>query len=138
VLGRKLAEGFIPAWEAGPEGEDEESIEKMRSLSKVVVSDSLDASPWEGAVIRGGDLTEIVTDLRAQPGGDLIAYGGSTLVTSLIARELLDELHLFVNPTAIGGGLPVFPPDTRRRFRTVAARTFDCGITVVHLEPLRT
>ncbi len=27
VLGRKLAEGFIPAWEAGPEGEDQASID---------------------------------------------------------------------------------------------------------------
>ena len=27
VLGRKLAEGFIPAWAAGPPGEDQASID---------------------------------------------------------------------------------------------------------------
>jgi len=31
VLGRKLAEGFIPAWAAGPEGEDQESIDWMNT-----------------------------------------------------------------------------------------------------------
>jgi dihydrofolate reductase len=39
----------------------------------------------------------------------LIAYGGGTLVSSRIAGGLLDELHLFVNPTATGAGMPVFP-----------------------------
>ena len=38
VLGRRLAEGFIPAWAAGPEGEDKESIDKMNKRPKVVFS----------------------------------------------------------------------------------------------------
>ncbi|MFJ6216979.1 dihydrofolate reductase family protein [Streptomyces sp. NPDC092296] len=74
----------------------------------------------------------------AQPGGDIIAYGGGTLVSELIAQDLLDELHLFVNPTALGSGRPVFP-DTgaRRRFRLVSAHPFACGITALHLAPER-
>ncbi len=58
-------------------------------------------------------------------------------MSSLIAEGLLDELHLFVNPVAIGGGMPVFPRDTRRRFRLVTARPFECGITALHFEPER-
>ncbi len=137
VLGRRLAEGFIPHWAAGPEGEDQASIDWMNGTPKVVVSNTLAESPWENAVVAGGDLAEIVHKLKAQPGGDMIAYGGGTLVSSLIAGDLLDELHLFVNPTSIGGGMPVFPRDTRRRFRLVSVRPFDCGITALHLEPQR-
>ena len=137
VLGRKLAEGFIPAWAAGPEGEDQASIDWMNDTPKVVISNSLTASPWDNAVVAGGDLTETVTELKARPGGDLIAYGGSALVSSLLAEELVDELHLFVNPTAIGGGLPVFPGGAHRRLRLVTARPFDCGITALHYEPDR-
>lgn len=49
------------------------------------------------------------------------------------AEDLLDELHLFVDPTAIGTGLPVFGDTAaRRRFRLVEARAFDCGITALH------
>ena len=138
VLGRKLAEGFIPAWASRPEGEDEASIDWMNNTPKVVISNSLTESPWENAVVAGGDLAETVTKLKAQPGGDMIAYGGSTLVTDLAAKGLLDELHLFVNPTAIGAGLPVFANlDAHQRLRLVSAQPFDCGIVGLHYEPER-
>ncbi|MFB4273773.1 MULTISPECIES: dihydrofolate reductase family protein [unclassified Nonomuraea] len=138
VLGRKLAEGFIPAWASEPEHETKESIDWMNNTPKVVVSNTLTESPWANATVAGGDLTEIVNRLKAQPGGDLIAYGGGTFVSNLIAKGLLDELHLFVNPTAIGAGMPVFPKlDTNQRLRLVAARAFECGITALHYEPER-
>ncbi|MER5770997.1 dihydrofolate reductase family protein [Streptomyces sp. NPDC001985] len=138
VLGRKLAEGFIPTWAAGPEGEPREAVDKMNNTPKVVISRSLTESPWENTAVAGGDLAETVRRLKEQPGGDIITYGGATLVPELIARGLLDELHLFVNPTAIGAGLPVFG-DTGglQRFRLVEARQFDCGITGLHFEPKR-
>jgi dihydrofolate reductase len=114
VLGRKLAEGFIPAWAAmtPDSGETQESIDWMNNTPKVVISNSLTESPWANAVVAGGDLAENINKLKAEPGGDLITYGGSTLVQDLIAKGLLDELHLFVNPAAIGTGLPV--PQRRR------------------------
>ena len=110
----------------------------MNNTPKVVISNTLTESPWENAVVAGGDLAETVNRLKAQPGGDMIAYGGGTLVRDLIAKGLLDELHLFVNPTAIGAGMPVFADlGAHQRLRLVAARPFDCGITALHLEPTR-
>ncbi|MET7339533.1 dihydrofolate reductase family protein [Nonomuraea sp. NPDC005650] len=138
VLGRRLAEGFIPTWAAGPEGEDKESIDKMNNTPKVVISNTLTESPWDNAVVAGGDLAEIVNGLKARPGGDMIAYGGGTLVSSLIAQDLLDELHLFVNPVAIGAGMPVFGEGgDYKRLRLITARPFDCGITALRYEPKR-
>jgi dihydrofolate reductase len=136
VLGRKLAEGFIPAWAAGPPGEDQASIDWMNNTPKVVISNSLSESPWDNATVAGGDLAETVNRLKAEPDGDMIAYCGSTLVSDLIANGLLDELHLFVNPTAIGAGLPVFPNrGAYQRLRLVGAHPFECGITALHFEP---
>ncbi len=135
VLGRRLAEGFIPAWAARPEGESEAAIDWMNDTPKVVISDTLRVSPWEGVTVRGGDLAQIVGELKAQAGGDLIAYGGGTLVRSLIAAGLLDELHLFVNPTAIGDGIPVFGRGSHQSMRLVSATPFACGITALQLVP---
>jgi dihydrofolate reductase len=136
VLGRKLAEGFIPAWEAGPPGEDQASIDMMNNTPRVVISDSLTESPWRNAVIAGGDLADTINGLKADSGGDMITCGGGTLARGLIAEGLLDELHLFVNPAALGTGMPVFPDlGTQQPLRLVTARQFDCGITALHLEP---
>jgi len=65
-----------------------------------------------------------------------IAYGGSTLVRDLISKGLLDELHLFVNPTAIGAGLPVFP-GIYSQLQLVTARPFECGVTALQYLPKR-
>lgn len=138
VLGRKLAEGFIPAWESGPEGEDQASIDKMNDTPKLVISNSLTESPWKNATVTGGDLTEIVNDLKGKPGGDIMVAGGGTLVRGLIAEGLLDEFHLFVNSAALGDGMPVFPRlDANQQLRLVHAQQFDCGIVGLHLEPVR-
>ncbi|QYC39116.1 hypothetical protein Nocox_07455 [Nonomuraea coxensis DSM 45129] len=135
VLGRRLAEGFIPAWAAGPPGEDKESIDWMNRTPKTVISRTLKESPWENATVAGGDLAETISELKARPGGDLVVYGGGTLVASLAGADLIDEYHLLVNPTAIGGGMPVFPG--RRELRLVSARPFGCGITGMHYEPAK-
>jgi dihydrofolate reductase len=138
VLGRKLAGQFIPYWGSRPEGEPKAAVDWINDTPKVVISDTLTESPWENAAVAGGDLAETVNRLKAQPGGDMIVYGGATLVSSLIGKGLLDELHLFVNPTAIGAGLPVFPNlGAYQQLRLVAARRFDCGITGLHFEPER-
>lgn len=60
--------------------------------------------------------------------------GGGTLVRDLIARDL----HLFVNPTAYGDGMPVFPNmGKNQRLHLVTARPFECGVTELHLRPKR-
>ncbi len=105
LLGRKLAQGFIPHWEANPElpGAD-----KINASSKVVFTRTLDTAPWENTRLAKGDLPTEINALKSQPGGDLIVYGGGQFVASLIKEGLIDESHLFINPTAIGNGMAIF------------------------------
>jgi dihydrofolate reductase len=138
VLGRKLAEGFIPAWESGPPGEDQESIDQMNNTPKVVISNSLTESPWKNATVVGGDPAEAVNELKAASGGDIMVAGGGTIARELIAKGVLDELHLFVNPVAVGAGMPVFPRvEGNLPLRVVHSQQFECGIIGLHLEPVR-
>jgi dihydrofolate reductase len=45
---------------------------------------------------------------------------------------LIDEYHLFVNPVALGKGMPIFSELSENlNLRFVEARGFECG--VVHL-----
>ncbi|MEI2691190.1 MAG: dihydrofolate reductase family protein [Anaerolineae bacterium] len=64
--------------------------------------------------------------------GDIIAYGGATFVSALIRHDLIDEYHLFVNPAALGTGLPIFKAlDAPRAFVFEATKAFPCGIVLV-------
>ncbi|MEV6362939.1 dihydrofolate reductase family protein [Nocardia asteroides] len=138
VLGRKLAEGFIPHWAAQPEHETQEAIDTMNKTPKVVISRTVTESPWDNTVVVA-DAAATIRELKARPGGDIIAYGGGELVASLIAQGLFDELNLFVNPTAIGAGLPVFAATgTNQQFVLESATRFDCGVVGLRYVPAAT
>lgn len=130
LLGRRLAQGFIPHWLAHP---DMEGAEKVNNAQKVVFTQSLDTSPWKNTRLAKGDLTAEVNELKNGPGGDLIVYGGGAFVSALIEANLIDEYHLFVNPSAIRKGMPIFAGlGTNRSLTLQQAKPFDCGIVALH------
>lgn len=135
VLGRKLAEGFIPHWASHPELE---GAEKFNTTAKVIFTKTLEKSEWANTVLAKGDLVEEITRLKQQDGNDIIAYGGATFVSSLIKHGLIDEYHLFINPAAIGNGLSIFKElDGKQKLALVKSTAFYCGIVVLHYELIR-
>ena len=131
VLGRKLAQGFIPHWASHPE---QEGADVFNAAAKVVFTKTIETSPWANTVLAKGDLAEEITNLKAQDGKDMNVYGGATFVSALIEQGLIDELHLFINPVTIGSGLSIFG---KQSLKLVKATAFDCGIVVLHYEPQR-
>lgn len=135
VLGRKLAQGFIPHWATNPE---EEGAEKINNSRKVVFTKALNKSEWDNTVLAKGNLVDEITKLKKQDGKDIIAYGGATFVSALIKHGLIDEFHLFINPTAIGTGITIFKElDSKQSLKCVKSTSFDCGIVVLCYEPKR-
>lgn len=134
LLGRKLAEGFIDAWQANidiPEMAD--FAHKMIDSPKIVFSNTMKTCNWINTEIAQRELVDEVTALKNKPGGDIIAYGGASFVGSLIEHGLIDEFHLFINPVAIGSGMPIFNKlESYQKLNLVKVTGFDCGITVLH------
>lgn len=138
VLGRKLAQGFIPYWAgvaANPDHEEFTAGVKFTETLKVVFTRTLDESEWDKTVLARGDLVDEINKLKNQAGQDIIAYGGATFVSALIKHGLIDEFHLFINPAAIGSGMPIFKElDGKQDLTLVKSRPFDCGIVVLNYE----
>jgi dihydrofolate reductase len=130
LLGRKLAEGFIPHWASKPEGEDPVFAEKLNQTKKVVFSTTLEKSKWPNTILATTNIVNEVEKLKTEQGKDMIAYGGGQFVSSLIQNNLIDDLHLYVNPTAIGSGMRVFA--SRTPLTLIKATQFNCGITVLN------
>lgn len=141
VLGRKLAEGFIPHWAgvaADPQNPEHAAGQKFAGTHKVVFTKTLEESGWANTVLAKGDLVDEITALKNQTGQDIIVYGGATFVSALIKHGLIDEYHLFVNPVAIGSGLPIFQAlDSRLDLTLAKATSFACGIVVLQYEAKR-
>jgi len=132
ILGRKLAQGFIPYWASKPEGEDELGVDKINNTPKVVFTKTLDKCDWDNTVLAKGDLVEEISKLKKQEGRDIIVYGGATFVSDLIKHNLIDEYYLFLNPTAIGKGMTIFNDiDDTLHLSLVKSSSFDCGVVVL-------
>ena len=138
ILGRKLAEGFIPHWTnvvKNPEDPEFAGGVKYTTTPKIVFSKTLDNSIWDNTKIANGELVEEITKLKNQEGNDIIVYGGGTFVSALIKNQLIDEFHLFVNPSAIGDGMPIFKNlESMQNLTLATAIKFDCGIVVLKYE----
>ena len=141
LLGRKLAEGFIPHWAgvaSGPDNPEVESGRKFTETPKVVFTRTLEnsdpiVSEWTNTELAKGNLADEVNSLKQKGGKDIIAYGGAELVSDLIKEDLIDEYHLFVNPTALGEGMSIFRQRTGLKF--VTSQAFGCGITLMKFKP---
>ena len=135
LIGRKMAKDFIDAWiarAADPETADF-FTHKMNDTPKLVFSRTLQHLDWKDASLAKGDLVTTVTDLKNQPGGDLIVYGGADFVSSLIEHGLIDDLYLFINPASIVHGLTIFKE--RHDLKLIRSQGFECGVVVLHYQP---
>lgn len=137
LLGRKLAEGFIPYWtESLNSDSPADGADVFVNTPKVVFTKTLHECPWERTNLAKGELREEIQALKQLNGKDMIAYGGARFLSALIENNLIDELHLFVNPTAIGKGLPIFHQlQQNQAYSLVQSRSFECGIVVLTYQP---
>jgi len=144
VLGRKLAQGFIPHWAnvaANADDPEQAAGKKYTDSHKVVFTKTLDEldiaiKGWSNTVLANGNLVEEINQLKQLKGKDIIAYGGGTFVSALIKHRLIDEFHLFINPTAIGKGMAIFNElDSNQKLKLVKSTSFACGIVVLNYVP---
>lgn len=117
VQGRKVYETMEGFWPAARF--DETLPDYLREYGhiwsdapKVLVSRTRTEAGHHTRVIGGeGALAQLAT-LREESEGD-IGVGGATLASHLMRAGLLDELLLFVHPTILGRGRPLFDGEER-------------------------
>jgi dihydrofolate reductase len=136
LLSRKMAtEGFIDHWAKVAKAIDNPQSGFANSINeahKVVFTKTLDHPEWPDTVLARGELKEEVNKLKSKPGKNLIAYGGASFASSLIAAGLVDEFHLIVNPVAIGSGLSIFNKIiTPLPLSLIDSTAYPSGVTVL-------
>jgi dihydrofolate reductase len=120
LLGRVTYEGFAAAWPSreGP------FADKLNNDPKYVVSTTLKNPSWQNTTVISENVAEEIGKLKASTQGTILVAGSGTLVATLLAHDLVDELRLMVFPTILGRGKRAFPEGIDRlKFRLVEART---------------
>jgi dihydrofolate reductase len=103
LLGRRTYEAFARDWPQITDPNDP-FTERMNSLPKYVMSNTLANGAWNPTTVFRGDPAQTVAALKAQPGRELQIHGSARLGNALLSAGLVDTLRLVVAPTVIGSG----------------------------------
>jgi class 3 adenylate cyclase/dihydrofolate reductase len=134
LMGRVTYEIFAAFWPTAPR--DEGFADRMNSIPKYVVSGSLRTTAWQNTTIIGRNPVEAIIELKRQPGGDIMLYGSSELLNSLVGRGVIDEYRLMVFPVVLGSGKRLFQESTdTTHLELVDTTTFESGVTVLTYRP---
>ena len=108
LVGKTTYQVFAMIWP--PRVDEEPYAAKIQSMAKYVASTTLAASDvtWENSQLLDGDVADAVAKLKAEDGGDIVVYGGPTLIHTLLEAGLVDEYRIMVHPTLLGKGRGVF------------------------------
>jgi dihydrofolate reductase len=78
----------------------------------------------------GGDVAELVKELKSKEGGTIYIEGGGELIRELRNHNLIDEYIISVIPAFVGEGVPLFLPSSRVKveLELVSSRRFESGL----------
>ncbi len=128
LLGRVNAEGFLGFWPtvigmAGADPRDEAFAQWLVDTEKVVLSSTLGAAPWERTTVVDKPTAEVVADLRAADGGDILVLSSASVIKALLAADQVDRLALTIFPVFLGGGPRLFDDGLPTGQWTLASQT---------------
>ena len=130
LLGRKTYEGFADFWPQ--QSADTPGAAHMNNTPKLVASTTLKSVEWQNSTLIEGNVAEVLTRLKAEPGKDIGITGSITLVRSLLRDGVLDELTLLVHPIVIGKGMRLFDEmDEQIPLTLTDSRTLSTGVMVL-------
>jgi dihydrofolate reductase len=134
LYGRRMYEVLV-AWETLDLADQRPFIrdyaEIWRAANKIVYSTTLrEVSSARTRIERAFD-PEAVRQMKASAGFDF-SIGGPNLAAKAIEAGLVDEFHLFLAPTVVGGGTRALPDDVRVELALLDERHFGNGVVHLH------
>jgi dihydrofolate reductase len=134
LYGRRLYE-IMEVWDTldtshePPEMRD--YAEQWRGADKVVYSSSLaEVTTSRTRLERTFDADAVRALVRGAETD--VAIGGPTLAAHAFAADLVDDVHLFLNPVLVGGGTRALPDDVSLQLELVDEHRFANGVIHLH------
>jgi len=126
LLGRRTYEEFAAFWPN--QADDVPLAPEINGVQKLVASTTLDSVDWQNSELFGGNVADDLRRRKDEPGTDISITGSPTLVRSLLAAGVLDELRLLVHPIVVGHGKRLFGDGATVPLRLASSRTLETGV----------
>src|SRR5689334_4751500 len=125
LLGRVTYEMFAGYWPTLKNNEFGVA-DKLNSAPKYVVSTTLQKADWNNSTQLKS--IEELRKLKQQPGGRIGIIGSAKLVHSLLAADLIDEIHVLMHPIVLGKGVRLFPDGYHSPMKLADSKILSNGV----------
>lgn len=133
LYGRRMYE-VLEVWETMDVASEPDVIRDYaalwRAADKIVYSTTLSAPRTARTRVERTFDADAIRALKATAAKDL-TIGGPTLAAAAFAAGLVDEVHEWVNPVIVGGGLRALP-EMRVDLELLGERRFENGAVHLH------
>jgi dihydrofolate reductase len=109
LLGRKTYEIFAAYW---PFATDVPGADVLNAARKYVATTTLESADWNNSTVLRGDIVPQIAALKEEDGPEIQVHGSSNLIQTLLANDMVDEIHVMIYPVVVGGGKRLFGDGT--------------------------
>jgi dihydrofolate reductase len=133
LLGRRSYEIFHDTWAAADASQP--AVAAMNTMRKYVVTSSDAPLPWANSHRVDGRLSSSVGQLRRRIAGDLVVFGGGSLLRGLAEHDLVDQYRLLLFPVVLGAGKRLFDEHGQHAAFALAASTVTSrGVVILNYD----
>jgi dihydrofolate reductase len=143
LVGRVLYQGFEQFWPTVPENpksrpELVEFAHWMADTPKVIFSNTLKEVKWKNSSLAKADPATTVHQMKKEPGGDMVIFGGASLAAHFAKNNLIDEYRIKLEPVVLGKGKSLYKDITDRvKLKLIKSKSFDSGVTGLYYEVVK-
>jgi dihydrofolate reductase len=107
------------------------------NIQKLVFSNTLKDTGWNSAALAKKPLDEVVSELKQQPGKDIL-IGSRSLIIQLLNSGLVDEFRICIHPVIQGKGLLLFDQIKGSiMLKLINTKLLESGAIVLYYTPTR-
>jgi dihydrofolate reductase len=135
LLGRGTYQIFAGHWPRVTDPADPVAS-ALNALPKYVASKTLERADWNNSkLVR--DVVPAVAQLKQQYKREVQVHGSAGLAQTLLAQNLLDELHILTYPVVLGSGKRLFGAGAvPTAMRLMATRSTSTGVVISTFRPV--
>jgi len=137
LFGRVTYQLLADYWPS-PQAIKDDSIiaNKMNNLPKIVFSKTLPSVEWQNTRLVKENIAGEISELKQQPGKDMVIFGSGSIVSAFMQFGLIDEYRIIVNPVVLGNGIPLFRNiKSRINLKLLKTKSFGSGNVILYYKP---